>query len=56
MKLCAKHRVQLDIEIKSMGGVTCQGGMMAGSYLFIQNTRKFTGMSLCEFSAFGYEF
>ena len=56
MKLCAIYPVTLNIEEKSMGGITCQGGMMAGNYLFIQNTIKEPNLRLSEISAFGYEF
>ena len=38
-----------------MGGITCQGGMMAGDYLFIQNTVQEPNLRLSEISAFGYE-
>ena len=56
LKLCAIYPVTLNIEEKSMGGITCQGGMMAGNYLFIQNTIKEPNLRLSEISAFGYEF
>ena len=55
MKLCAIYPVTLNKEEKSMGGITCQGGMMAGDYLFIQNTVQEPNLRLSEISAFGYE-
>ena len=55
LKLCAIYPVTLNKEEKSMGGITCQGGMLAGNYLFIQNTVEETDLRLSKISAFGYE-
>ena len=53
--MCAIYPVKLNFGARSIGGVTCHGGMMAGKYLFIQNTVLENELSLAEIAAFGYE-